>query len=317
MLTNVGLYHEPQRKRPWLVCWWGPPDPDTHRQRKSTKTFRYVRDARVFQAQKRSELAKSGGVDRKQCTVALQQLIDEFKAARLPNLGPSTKSGYENTLTQLIDHFGPTRDIRTIEGRHCETFMANRKRQKGASKPLASWTRARHVINARALINAGMAWGYVDRNPFSAPRGRGSSPLRVNAKSRPWPHVTPEEFRRFLAVIPNARQRAAYWCMFGCGLRAGEVYGLTADCIDLERRRIHVVNRAATEDVPPFTIKADGQATESKERHRSASATDSEIPHLHAKNRVFGIGLQKQNQHRNCRTISTELPVPDLGQRSF
>lgn len=49
-------------------------------------------------------------------------------------------------------------------------------------------------------------------------------------------------------------------------LRPGEVCNLAIDRIDLESRRVHIANRAATDDVPPFTVKADDQTTDSKER---------------------------------------------------
>lgn len=39
-----------------------------------------------------------------------------------------------------------------------------------------------------------------------------------------------------------------------------------ADNTDLEHGRVHVANWAATNDLPPFTVKAEGQSTESKER---------------------------------------------------
>ena len=35
-----------------------------------------------------------------------------------------------------------------------------------------------------------------------------------------------DEFERFMSVVPTVRQRAIYWLMYGCGLRAGEVYNL-------------------------------------------------------------------------------------------
>jgi integrase len=102
--------------------------------------------------------------------------------------------------------------------------------------------------------------------------------LRVNPKSRPWHHLTPDEFNRLLSVVSTARQRAAYWLMYACGLRAGEVYNLTVANIDLEHRRVHIVNRAAGDDIPPFTVKAEGQSAGSKER--SVPIPDAALPDL-------------------------------------
>ncbi len=79
-------------------------------------------------------------------------------------------------------------------------------------------------------------------------------------------------------MISSIRHRTACWLMYGYGLRAGEVYNMTAANIDLQHRRVHVVNRAATEDVPPFTVKAEGQSVESKER--SVPIPEAAVPDL-------------------------------------
>jgi integrase len=48
--------------------------------------------------------------------------------------------------------------------------------------------------------------------------------------------------------------------------------------IDLERHRVHVVNRAATVELPPFTVKAERQSVESKER--SVPIPEAALPDL-------------------------------------
>ena len=77
MITMVGLYRETQRKRPWLVTWWGQPEPDTAKQKKHTKTFKYRREALDFQGQKLEELRKGGFRDPPKETT-LGHLFDEF-----------------------------------------------------------------------------------------------------------------------------------------------------------------------------------------------------------------------------------------------
>lgn len=75
-----------------------------------------------------------------------------------------------------------------------------------------------------------------------------------------------------------ARRRAAFWLMYGAGLRPGEVYNLTVDKIDLDRRRVHIENRAARDDIPPFTVKSDDRAKEGKAR--SVPIPELAIPDL-------------------------------------
>ncbi len=265
MKTAVGLRNESKRKLPWLVYWWGDPDPDTGQQRKYSQSFKYKADAKAFHAVKQAELDAGGPRDRP-AEVTLGQLFDEFTKARLEHLSYSSQQCYDRTIKQLRAHFGGGREIRKIALRHAEQFMAGRKRMDGRPSELSSWAKAQHLKHCRAIFGAAVEWGYIDRNPFSPPRGGGNSPLRIKPKSGPWHHITPEEFTLLLAEVPTARLRAAYWLMYGCGLRPGEVYNLTADRIDFARRRVHIENRAATEKLPPFRIKADGQSTQGKQR---------------------------------------------------
>ena len=277
MLTTVQLLYEPKRRKPWVVRWHGEPDAETGRQRRHGRAFQYKRDAAAFQAEKQHEVANEGPRDRAE-DVTLQRLIREFEDARLATLSHASREGYRHTLRLLIDHFGKLRSVRSIPLRQGEAFIAACKRTDGRAGDLAPWSRLRHIIHCRALFNAARAWGYVEHNPFSAPNGQGSSPLRVKPKSKPWHHLTPFEFHRLLAEVRSPQERAAIWLMYGCGLRPGEAYNMTAGNVDLEHGRVHVVNRAASRDVPPFTIKADGQSSESKER--TVPISEAALPDL-------------------------------------
>ena len=264
MITRVGLYHEPQRNKPWLVRWWGDPDPDTGQQKKRSKSFRYQREAREFQAARQAAIDRGERPETAKA-LTLAQLVEEFAKARIANLSRKSQECYQNPVDQLLDYFGGSRLIRQIERRHAEAFIATRTRRDGRPGPLSSSTLSQHVTYAKAIFGAAVDWGCLARNPFAVP-SRGSSPLRMKARTRPWQQIKPDELLRLLAVVPDVRRRAAYWLMYGCGLRPGEVYNLTADKVDLKRRMVHVENREPTEDIPPFRIKAEDRSDGSKRR---------------------------------------------------
>lgn len=276
MNTTVLLLHEPRRKQPWVVRWYGDPDPQTGKQKRYGRLFRYIRDAKAFQAEKQTELNR--GAPRDPVDATLEELVAEYEEARLAALSYASKIAYRNTTEQLLEYFGPKRKVRDIHQRHAEAFIASRKRCDGKPQELSSWSKARHLIHCRALFQAAVEWAFTDQNPFKTTTRSSSSPLCINAKGRPWDHIMPESFERFLDEVPTARQRAVYWLQYGCGLRAGEVYNLMVANIDLDRRRVHVVNRAASADVPPFTVKAERQSSESKER--SVPIPEAAIPDL-------------------------------------
>ncbi len=248
-----------------MVRWYGEPDPDTGKQKRSGRSFRQSRDAKAFLIEKQHQLDEGVPQDLP-IDVTLGRLLAEFEEARLAGLSYASQIGYGNTTNQLLEYFGCTRKVRTIQQRYAEAFLATRKRRDGRPGELSSWSKARHLIHCRAIFGAAVQWGYIDRNPFSGSHVRGNSALKINPKGRPWHHLTADEFVMLLAAVPSVRQRACYWLMYGAGLRPGEAWNMMAATVDLARRRVRVVNRAPTEGLPPFTVKAEGQSVESKER---------------------------------------------------
>lgn len=186
--------------------------------------------------------------------------------ARISNLSYSSQTCYANTFKQLRECFGDAKKLAHIRQLDAESFMSSRHRRDGRPGKLSSWSLAQHLKHCRALFGAAVEWGCVERNPFRPASSRGQSSLHIRGKSRPWHHITPHEFRRLLSATPCVRRRALFWLMYGCGLRPGEAINLTVDRIDLRTQMITVENRAATDSIPPFTVKSDDQSDESKAR---------------------------------------------------
>ncbi len=276
MIATVNLLHLPKRRSPHIVRWWGEPDPETGTQKRYGRSFMTMTEARKFYVEKQSEMDR--GKPRDPVDATLEELFAEFEKARLSLLSYASKIGYQLTIQQMLAQFGRNLKVRHLERRHAESFIATRKRCDGRAGELSPWARARHLIHCRAIFSAAVEWGYADDNPFRANRYGGNSPLRLRPKGRPWHHITPREFMRLLPLIPSARQRAAYWFMYGCGLRPGEVYNLMVTNVDIEIRRVDVVNRLGSPDIPPFTVKAEGQSSESKER--SVPIPNAAIPDI-------------------------------------
>ena len=51
MIVKIGLYHDPRKKRPWVVRWFGEYDPKTGKEKRYSKSFKLKRDAEAFQAE--------------------------------------------------------------------------------------------------------------------------------------------------------------------------------------------------------------------------------------------------------------------------
>jgi integrase len=277
MKTKVGLAHEPQRGKPWVVYWWTPPDFETGKQSKRKKAFKYKREAQGFQADRQSALNR-GDLEQVRRGIALGDFLDEFEKARVATLSHSSQTCYANTMTQLREHFGSPRPLATIRQQDAERFVATRTRRNGSPAKLGGHAIAQHVKLCRAIFGAAVEYGYIDRNPFVPGAKQTGSPLFVKKPSSAWHHITPGEFAAFIAEVPDARRRTIFWLMYGCGLRPGEAYNLTLDRIDIEDRRVYVESRSATPDVPPFTIKAEAMASGDKSRY--APIPEAAIPDI-------------------------------------
>ena len=135
-----------------------------------------------------------------------------------------------------------------------ERFIATREivhpihRRKKTS--LSAWGRNQHFRNARAIFNAAVKWGYIQRNPFAGM-------AQAKPDHQPWHFITPDEFKALLAIVPDIRTKALYSVMYGTGLRYGEAINLLWDGrnIDFERGKINITNRPPKENLPSFLIK--------------------------------------------------------------
>ena len=161
---------------------------------------------------------------------------------------------YENTINQLLSHFGPDKPIRKIGPEQAERFIVSRKLVHPAhirkGKTLSAWGRNQHLREASAIFSKAVTWGYLQQNPFSTVK-------RVVEQGRRWHHIIPSEFEAVLRVTPDYRTRAFYAAMYGCGLRSGEAINFlwNGRDIDFERGLVEVANRQGTADIPPFLVK--------------------------------------------------------------
>jgi len=74
--------------------------------------------------------------------------------------------------------------------------------------------------------------------------------IRISIRlPKPLPrHLKDDQVTRFLAVIPDVRDRAMFMLMLRCGLRVQEVADLTGDAVDWHRRQIFVSKGKGSKD---------------------------------------------------------------------
>lgn len=250
MITQVGTYRckTPAGIR-WCVRWYGRYDPQTGKSKRYSKTFNLKKDADKFQKQKEKEF--QGGAQRDTSTETLKEYCELWlkNRTRIRGLMPGTVTLYREAHERLYDFFGQDTLMRRIDRRMAQAFIAELKPiNKKRIKSLSSWSRDRVLRECKTLFADAECDGVVVKNPFAKIKG-------PKTKSSPWYRVKPDEYRELLSVTPTVREKTLYALAYTGGLRLTEALALRWEEIDFVREEVHVVNRPATETLPPFFVK--------------------------------------------------------------
>ncbi len=162
MITKIGVYREPRnKKRPWVVRWYGEYDPATDKQHRYSKAFKLKVEAEDFQATKKQAIRQGGRRDKSK--EALKSFCDKW--VRLNNSHrPATQKLYSYTIERLLSYFGADCLLRRITTDRAELFIAELKPLKGDE--LSNWTKHRTLRNCKTMFQSAVRWGCISFNPF-------------------------------------------------------------------------------------------------------------------------------------------------------
>ncbi len=248
-MTNIGLY---RLKTPkgihWLVRWYGDFNPATGKQRRYSKTFTRKVDAIKFQEQKKAEFGQ--GVERDPSNETLKKYTQHWLQCKKEFEGfrPATVLLYEGIFKRLYDYFGSDCLLRNISHAKAKNFLTGIKPKVQRTEPLSAWSRHRILRQCKTLFAETVKEGIIAVNPFANIQGPKCTPSD-------WYYLKRDEFHRLLEVTPTLREKVLYVLAFTAGLRESEALALYWANIDFDKARVHIVNRSATEDYPPFHVK--------------------------------------------------------------
>jgi site-specific recombinase XerD len=240
------------RKKPYLVRWFGEYNPHTGKQKKYSKSFAKRKEADRFVQQKQDEF--EAGLSRDERHITLEQLCEKFISVNQREYTPGTLQIYQNTINRLMTFFHPTTPIQHIKQEHAQQFIAQlsyiQKDYKGNNEELSDSARNLRLRTCKKLFNTAVEWKYIIENPFGKIK-------QVKATTQAWHRITIDEFNAILEHTPTFRKKVFYALLYGCGLRTGEALNLLNDdsWINLKHGQIHLHNRPATHDIPPFLLK--------------------------------------------------------------
>ena len=191
---------------------------------------------------------------------------------------------------------------------------AKRKKGKdgkpGPGKPLSPNTVNRIRAPLSATFKLAVQAGMIPINPLlQAPRPK---PQRKIPK-----YWSPEEARKFLALMEGDRTWPIWAFLLGSGLRIGELVSLRWPSVDLKNRRVRIVDFVSTlgYDMMPSSGKSrDAIRTDRprrRARRRPAPAEGPAEDRALGGNRVDRIRLRLHQARR--RSVPPDEPVPSAG----
>ena len=249
MITKIGLYRDPRKTKPWVVRWFGEYDPNTGKQRRSSRSFRLKVEAEEFRAAKMQEFAQGTPRDRRQ-DVTLSSFCKDWLNTRKTELQPASIELYGQTIKRLKGFFGKDTNLQDITPKRAAVFVSEQKScAKGhEGKELSEWSREQIKRHCKTIFEIAVQWSLLASNPFKLLRSKRPATKR-------WHRVTAKEYHRLLEVAPNLRWKVFYALAYTSGARMGELFSLSWNDIDFENGRLIIANREGTSDMPPFNIK--------------------------------------------------------------
>jgi integrase len=213
-------------------------DSETNKRR---RVYLYGSSKQAVQEKLFEHLTKAGGARRttrptKATTFAA--VAGMFLEDARKNLSANTARSYEQTLAHVLPTIGPLR-LDRLDGPRIERLYADLRNELSASL-----TARVHVV-LRCVLNAAKKKGLIRSSPLEtvkAPRYK-----RPVVQS-----LTLAELKRLLVAAEGDRLHALFVVAATTGVRQGELFALTWDDLDLDRRTLSV-SRSAQE--------IDGQVT--------------------------------------------------------
>jgi integrase len=198
-------------------------DPDG---RQRAKTFRRKGDADRFAAVVEADKLRGAYVDPTAGRIQLRDYAEQWLAAQ--TFDEATRIATELRIRLHINPHLGDRPLAAIRPSEVQSWLRLLQ-----LKLAPRYVRVIHS-NLSALFNAAIDDDRIAKNPCSAASVR--LPALDAGRVQPW---SVEQVKAVKAALP-ARYRILVTLGAGCGLRQGELFGLTEDDIDLKQGVVHV-----------------------------------------------------------------------------
>ena len=148
MITKIGLYRDPRKKKTWVVRWFGESKSDTGKKKRYSRSFKIKREAEAFMAEQAAAFQKGRRRDKLE-DITLESYCNDWLTTKNPEIRYGSKELYQATIDRLIGYFGPDKLLSKVTPINAARFIAELKPQRRVlpGKDLSSWTRHRELRN--------------------------------------------------------------------------------------------------------------------------------------------------------------------------
>jgi integrase len=192
--------------------------------REHARHFARKADAELWLAQVRADQLRGTYVDPRAGKVTLRDFAESWLAAQ--GHRPGTKRLYERTMRLHVLPVLGQRPMASIRRTDIQALVT------ASAKDLAPKTVENHLRLIRAVFNAAVEDQLISVSPVR----------KISRQPAPRARVVPLSVDQIDALVKatSAHYRALIITAVGSGLRQGELLGLRAEDVDLERELVHV-----------------------------------------------------------------------------
>ncbi|TMR89575.1 tyrosine-type recombinase/integrase [Nonomuraea basaltis] len=205
----------------WQAVWIGPDG------REKTATRRVKDEAKKYARKMEEDLARGEYIDPAAGNAAFGTYGQRWLASRA-GIDPASVIRYESMYRLHIQPKFGKRKVGSIKPSEVQAFLAELSERYEASTPITA------LLVLQGILDLAVADEKIKKNPAKAEIVK--APAHVYKKVVPWPDLV---VLSIIAAHPE-HLRAMPVLGAGCGMRAGEWFGLALEDVDFDEMTIHV-----------------------------------------------------------------------------